>query len=189
MKTEDVAELFPLPKRGYGGVLDAVRKLVKALDTQYFDHHCFIILLDRRTKAVQREVRQLIRGNNRFILGIAIEEIEAWWLADRTNTLIWSGLETSLPDSCRYAAITYRAERDKNPKQTLNELTELSSRFDRCYGQGNVDLATQFVADFWRDRAHLEEIFAQCPKGYAPFEKHVTDNLQRLRTTSNRLLD
>jgi len=69
VNAEDVAEIFPIRKRGHGGVLETVRAMVKALDTQYFDHACFVILLDRRTHAVQDAVEKLIRGKERFILG------------------------------------------------------------------------------------------------------------------------
>src|ERR1051325_1200404 len=80
LTSDDLAEVFPIRKRGHGGVLGTVEAMVKALNTKYFDHACFVILLDRRTSAVQQEVRKLIAGKERFVLGIAIEEIEAWWL-------------------------------------------------------------------------------------------------------------
>ena len=139
LNTDDVAEFFPIRKRGHGGVLETVRALVNALDTQYFEHACFVILLDRRTRAVQNEVHKLIRGRERFILGTAIEEIEAWWLGDRTSTLAWSGFKVGLPLACRYAAVKYVAEKDDAPKRTLDELTRFSDRFDRYYGDGNAD--------------------------------------------------
>jgi len=185
--TEDVAELFPVRKRGHGGVLDAIRRLVKALNTQYYDHACFVILLDRRTRAVQQEIRKLIRGKDRFVLGVAIEEIEAWWLGDRTNTLAWSGLRDRLPEHCRYGARKYKAERDPGPKKTLDELTRLSNRFDRHYGEGNTDMATEFAEDYWRHDARLDEIASQCPKGFGPFQKKMTNRFRQARDRSGRL--
>src|SRR3954452_22563589 len=53
LTADDVGTVFPLRKRGHGGVLDTVRKLVKALEQEPFDHACFVILLDRRTRSVQ----------------------------------------------------------------------------------------------------------------------------------------
>ena len=132
LDSDDVAQEFPLRKRGHGGVLEAVRALIKGLNTKEYDHACFVILLDRKTLAVQKQIRKLIQGKPRFVLGVAIEEIEAWWLGDRTNTLAWSGLGSGkLPQDCEYAKPSYKAETDKKPKATLDKLTRLSHRFDR----------------------------------------------------------
>jgi hypothetical protein len=38
VNAEDIAEVFPIRKRGHGGVLETVRAMVKALDSQHFDH-------------------------------------------------------------------------------------------------------------------------------------------------------
>jgi hypothetical protein len=181
---EDIAEVFQIRKRGHGGVLETVRRLVIALDDPaVYSHAFFVILLDRRTRAVQEEIRQLLVNHNRFVLAVAIEEIEAWWLGDRENTLVWSGLKDALPDDCRYAEKNYRSERDGNPKKTLDELTRVSDRFDRCYGEGNVDLAREFSEDYWRRYARLDDIRSQCPQGYRPFEKAAT---QQFRSASRR---
>lgn len=187
LDAEDVAEIFAIRKRGHGGVLKTVQRLVKALDTQHFDHACFVILLDRRTRHVQNRVRRLIQGRERFVLGVAIEEIEAWWLGDRTNTLAWSALTNVLPTDCRYAIADYHAEADSDPKQTLDELTRCSERFDRFYGDGNLDLAREFAEDYWRSYAHLNEIEGQCPRSFAPFQQEMTTQFQRCRGRSGRL--
>ena len=186
---DDVAQHFGLRKRGHGGVLKALQALVKALESEHFDHACFVILLDRRTAAVQREVAKLIQGKPRFVLGVAIEEIEAWWLADRTNTLAWNGLiEADLPNDCDYARSNYKAERDPSPKRTLDGLTRLSDRFDRGYGEGNLDMAEEFARDFWREFARLEEIASQCPRGFARFQRKMVNALRRAKASSGRLI-
>jgi hypothetical protein len=184
VRPDDIAEQFFIRKRGHGGVLETVRRLVCVLDSDVFDHAFFVILLDRRTRPVQQEIRQLLANRNRFVLGIATEEIEAWWLADRVNTLTWAGLlPDGLPADARYAQGRYRPERDDRPKATLDELTRLSNRFDRCYGDGNVDLAQEFAEDYWRQFARLDDIRNQCPQGYRPFEKATT---QQFRAASRR---
>jgi hypothetical protein len=160
-------------------VLETVRRLVAALSTDVYDHAFFVILLDRRTRPVQDEIRALIGAHGRFVLGIAIEEIEAWWLADRRNTLEWAGLAESLPAHCRYADGRYHAERDDEPKKTLDELTRESDRLDRYYGDGSVELAIEFAEDYWKEFAHLDDIRAQCTQGYRPFEKDVTQHFRR----------
>jgi hypothetical protein len=184
---EDVADLFPLRKRGHGGVLDTVRRLVTTLDTGVSDYSCYVILLDRKTLQVQTKLHSLVSGKDRFILAVAIEEIEAWWLGDRTNTLAWSALTGNLPGQCRYAREGYQAERDTSPKRTLDELTRLSNRFDRTYGEGNLELAEEFAREYWRKHAKLDEIAAQCPTGYQPFEREMTNAFHRARSAAGYL--
>jgi|GEM_PF-2045169 len=186
---EDMAEVFFIRKRGFGGVVETVRRLVKALETAVFDHAFFVIVLDRRTQAAQTEIKAMLANRNRFVVAVAIEEIEAWWLADRQNTLAWSALKDNLPGDCRYARENYQAERDDNPKKTLNELTRLSDRFDRCYGEGNVDLAREFAEDYWRKFAQLDAIRSQCPQGYRPFEKAATQQFRAASRRARRLFD
>ncbi|MBN1554251.1 MAG: hypothetical protein JXA11_05865 [Phycisphaerae bacterium] len=182
--SDDVADFFFIRKKGHGGVLEVVRKLVSVLDTKNYKHAFFVILLDRRTQCVQKEIRRLLKNRNRFALGVAIEEIEAWWLADRENTLKWSGFtRTNLPTGTRYASEAYNAEKDPEPKKTLDELTRISNRFDRFYGVGNMDMATAFAEKYWRENAKLDAIHSGCPKGYGSFEKVVVN---RFRTAKNK---
>lgn len=187
IEPDEVPERFSLRKRGHGGVLKAVRALVRALDTEHFDHSCFVILLDRRTAPVQREVAKLIRGRPRFVLAVAIEEIEAWWLGDRTNTLAWTGLKPSdLPEGLPYAASKYKAEKDANPKATLDGLTRLSDRLDRYYGEGSLDLAEDFAEEHWRSSARLDEISSQCPRGFGRFQRHMVNAFRRAKARADQ---
>jgi hypothetical protein len=180
----DIADEFRIRKKGHGGVLETVRSLVKALASSESDHSFFVIVLDRRTKAVQNKIRRLVRGQDRFVVGVAIEEIEAWWLGDRTNTLQWTSFAAAGLPSCRYAQQGYRAEEDPTPKTTLNELTQLSDRFDRVYGRGNVDLTEDFAERYWRPNARLSEIAEQCPMGYVPFETAICEQFKRSKRQS-----
>ena len=186
VSSDDVAEILHVRKRGHGGVLETLRKLVSVLDTQYYDYAFIVILLDRRTRAVQRQVRRLLRNHDRFVLGIAIEEIEAWWLGDRTNTLAWAGV-TRLPHGARYALSGYHAEDDASPKKTLDELTRISDRFDRYYGDGNTDMAIEFADGFWRPYAKLDVIRTECPEGYGEFEKIAVNRFRAARNASGWL--
>ena len=146
-----------------------------------------MILLDRRTARVQREIRKLISRCERLVLGIAIEEIEAWWLADRRSTLAWADLDGHLPSGCRYAQAGYQSERDKDPKKTLNELTSISDRFDRTYGDGNLDMATEFAENHWRVSASLDELRGQCPVGYVSFDRDATQEFRNAAHRQGRL--
>ena len=145
-----------------------------ALETQVFDYAFYVVMLDRRTRPVQDEIKRLLANRDSFVLGIAIEEIEAWWLADRQNALAWSGLQEGLPDNCRYAQKKYSPERDNDPKKTLDELTRCSDEFDRYYGEGSVDLASDFAENYWKGFARLDNISRACPKGFRPFQRAAT---------------
>ena len=184
---DDAAQGFPVRKRGHGGVLDAVRRITAVLSQSslYADYSFFIVLVDRRTKAVQKEVRKLVSGTGRFIMGVAIEEIEAWWLGDRGSTLDWCGLGNRLPGSARYAQKGYVAEKDRAPKKTLDELTDLSPELDRRYGEGNAGLAMEF-ADIWKGTAKLADIETQCPRGFGKFCRVATNALRSAKTSSGR---
>lgn len=184
----DVAETFPLRKRGHGGVLETVRKLVRVLESGEYDHAGFVIVLDERTRDVQNKLRRLIRGKRCFVLGIAVKEIEAWWLGDRTNTLKWLGLDEDAISQTRYAdPQKYSAEKDDNPKRTLDELTRLSDRLDRCYGSGNLELAVAFAEDYWFGHARLDDIARQCPNGFGRFQRDMINKFCRVKAREGRL--
>jgi hypothetical protein len=183
---EDVGEVLFIRKAGFGGVLEKVRALVQTLDAAGFDHDFYIILLDRKTRPAQEEVRRLIGGRPRFVLGIAIEEIEAWWLADRANTLAWAQLE-AVPPGCRYGARGYHAESDDDPKRTLDEITRLAVCFDRVYGLGSTELAAEFAWVYgWYQNAHLDAIAAGCAEGFRPFRAEVAGQFRRLVPSHKR---
>ena len=147
-----------------------------------------MILLDRKTKSVQQQIRKLIRGNPRFVLGIAIEEVEAWWLGDRINTFEWTDLTADeLPPECLYGQPKYKAENDKMPKTTLDHLTRLSQRFDRYYGEGNLDMAMEFAEEHWARSASLDQISSQCPRGFDRFQRSMINAFRRARASAGRL--
>lgn len=184
---DDLGEIIPLRKRGHGGVVEAVRKVVIHLEQHPPTNHAFfVILLDRRTRQAQEAVKRLIRGKSLFVLGIAIEEMEAWWLADRHSTLNWLGLSDCSDSSCRYWGRRYKAEGDDDPKRTLDELTYLSPLLDQRYGRGNKQLAADF-AELWQNSARLNAIEQQCPEGFQPFCQKVTESLNREKTQRGRL--
>jgi hypothetical protein len=184
----DAAEWLKLRPRGHGGVWLAVQKAIRVLQEEEFPYSFIIILLDRRTKAIQGKIRRLISGRDRFVLAVAQEEIEAWWLGDRPCTLSWLRFDAA-PGNTRYAKPGYQAERDKEPKKTLTELTQESPNpeIDRNYGEGNLDLARDF-ADFWEGRVNLPEIEGQCPKRFQPFCHDTTEAFRRAKTSEGRLL-
>jgi hypothetical protein len=183
----DLGEIIPLRKRGHGGVLEGVRRVVNYLK-QYPrpDHAFYVVLLDRRTRHIQREVRRLIAGTHLFVIGIAIEEIEAWWLADRSNTLAWIGLRGEAQGQLEYLREGYSPERDQDPKRTLDELTNASPVLERRYGRGNAGLASEFAERYWSDRADLAAIEMGCPRGFAPFCNDVTERLSREKRVRRR---
>ncbi len=185
VQVADAFEWLQMRPRGHGGVWMAIRRMVQVLRKDPNLPYAFIIiLLDRRTQKIQTKVRKLIAGKDRFILAIAQEEIEAWWLGDRTNTLGWLGFGQP-PAGTRYAANDYLAERDDKPKRTLDELTEKSPRLDRVYGEGNLDLARDF-AELWDGRVRLQEIETQCPNQFPSFCRGTTQAFRRTKSHTNR---
>lgn len=186
---DDLTEIIPTRKRGYGGVLKAVQRLVDCLSqTPLAEYAFFVILLDAPPSRVRRRVRQLIGGNPRFVLGIAIREIEAWWLADRRNTLAWLRLDEEPRGKARYWAASYKPENDRHPKRTLDELTVLAPELDQHYGHGNTELAREFAEDYWRDSAELDAMESSCPRGFRPFCRDTTEALRAERARQGRLL-
>lgn len=184
---DDLGQIIPLRKRGHGGVVEAVQRLVTYLEQNPpTDHAFFVILLDRRTRQAQEAVKRLIQGKALFILGIAIEEVEAWWLADRENILTWLGLPDHPRNDCRYWSKRYRAEKDDRPKLTLDQLTMLSEHLDQRYGNGNKQLAADF-AQIWKEMAGLTAIEHECPLGFKPFCKDVAELLNREKKHKGRL--
>ncbi len=183
----DVTEPFNIRKRGHGGVLETVKTLVEFLTKDSLGYSFVVIVLDRRTKEVQQEIRKLVAGNAGFIFGIAIEEIEAWWLGDRTNTLAWSGFTPETLPACRYklrdskGRLVYAAEKGPEPKNTLDEITERSRKLEYRYGDGNTELASQFADDHWTPNARLDEISAQCPNGFGEFRKQACQGFRASR--------
>jgi hypothetical protein len=178
--------LFPMRKRGAGGVVEATERLIRALETSPFEGYLFfLIVLDSRPRNPVKKVRQLVSGRERFVFGVAIREIEAWWLGDRKSTLQWLQL-SALPLNCAYAAKGYTAEKDREPKRTLDELTRLSRALLSRYRQGNAELAAEF-AEQWRSKARLDGIELQCPKGFRPFCRATADAFRRVKAGSGGL--
>lgn len=173
--------------RGHGGVWMAIRRIVRVLQKDPNLPYAFIvILLDRRTQKIQQKVRKLISGKDRFVLAVAQEEIEAWWLGDRTNTLSWLDFREP-PTGTRYAESAYLSERDDKPKRTLHELTQKSARVDRVYGEGNLDLAREF-AELWDGRTRLREIETQCPRQFPAFCRETAQAFRRAKSLDRRLV-
>lgn len=182
---DDATQWLGLRTRGHGGVFQAVKRMVTVLSSQTALPFAFIvILLDHRTKPIQNKIRKLISGKEQFVLAIAKKEIEAWWLADRSNTLAWLELERTA-SALRYFKAGYKAEKDDAPKRTLHELTQASSRLDRLYGEGNTALAKDF-AEFWEGQVRLHEIEEQCPENFSPFCAQVTQSFRRAKSRTGR---
>ena len=181
--------VFPMRRRGHGGVLKAVERLVSCLVANPMSEYAFfVVVVDSGPEGVLRRLRRLVRANPRLVLGIAVREIEAWWLADRRNTLAWLELERQPDGTARYWAKGYSPERDRRPKTTLDELTLRAPRLEQHYGDGNTELAREFAEDYWGKSAELDAIAASCPRGFAPFCDATTAALLAEKRRQSRLL-
>lgn len=187
LSAEDMAEVVPIRKRGQGGVVATLRQVIQALDAADPPLHDFyVVLLDHRTKQEHAAVRKFISGRPKFVFGTAIEEIEAWWLADRRSTLAWLGLDEVAASRAGYDVQTYKAEKDPDPKHTLDKLTRISDSCDRPYGRGHTGLAEDF-AEYWKDTAELGVIETQCPKGFRPFCQKSENTMTRVLNEHGKL--
>lgn len=72
--------------------------------------------------------------------------------------------------------------------KALDAITRVSSRFDRNYGEGNVDMAADFGKNYWRRGARLQEIAQQCPVGYGGFEHQLRSRIRSQRNRSRERL-
>jgi len=166
---------------GDGQVVKAVRHLKRRLDEgNCSEYSLFVIVLDRASKVPIARIRRMIRGDARFVFGTAIQEIEAWWLGDRQSTLAWLRLAAGRPAGLRYWRNAYQAERDDDPKKTLDELTLVSPTVTVRYGRGNSGMASEFAGG-WRIGALLTQIEAECPRGFSPFCLQTTAAMRRVR--------
>jgi hypothetical protein len=166
-------------KGGHGQIVRALKHLRDCMNEEpWSDCGVFVVVIDERSGPARARIRRLIRGNGKFVFGIAIREIEAWWLADRKNTLEWLRLSEDSIGGLRYATIGYRSERDDAPKRTLNELTGQSDKLETTYGEGNTELAREF-ASIWNGNADLDQIELQCHRGFRPFCREAAETLRR----------
>lgn len=168
-------------KTGHGGVLEKIRALMEFHDEckkslERMPESFYVIVLDRRTRTVQQMIKETMNNCSiPYVMGIAIEEIEAWILADRCQLLNWLQLDESASHvrKLRYFDSEYDPEEDSDPKKTLDQLIRASSVPSAdCW---NTDAAAEFV-EFWRDGSmDLVEIEKGCPKGFKPFSEAVSE--------------
>jgi hypothetical protein len=177
--TVDEFQETQIRKRGFGAVLDGVRLVIEQMEAgTYARPDVLVVVLDhRKTQAVVDEIRRLTRSMDWIAIGIAVEEIEAWWLADQNQVLAW--LEISREDARRVGySESYSPERDHDPKQTLHLLTQASNKILFNYGRGSVTLAEEFADVAWKNWADLESMVFKCPRGFAPFAERMRSLLR-----------
>lgn len=163
-------------KRGYGAVLEAVRNVIKEMEAgRYTKPDILVIVLDsRKTADTVREIRRLVRAIDWVVIGIAVEEIEAWWLADRNQVLAWLDISTDDASNAGYPD-THAPEKDQEPKNTLHKLTEISEKVLFNYGRGSVQLAEDFADSAWQNFVDIESMKFKCPRGFTPFFEKITN--------------
>lgn len=183
---DDLDTRLRIRKTGHGGVVAKLKRLLQIIDAgQDMGCRFYVVVLDnRKLDAVHAEVRKLLGGKAGFVFGVAIQELEAWWLADTGSVLEWLGLTRVelAAAGLDYGSDQYHAEKDQTPKATLDTLTRISSAVDSVYGRaGNSELADDF-GEYWRDRAQLDIIEHQCPNGFRPFADEVATAFRRCLT-------
>ena len=153
-------------KGGYGkqvlmAITDAVHDKASAV----------VVVTDRDGESNQSRLTEMVRGRELAeskglvcptALGLAIEELEAWLLADEMAIASATGKRPDrlLPDP----------EADDNPKATLQ--TYLPKISDAQEGPWPYEAIAEVI--------DLETLKKRCPKGFGPFYDEVTKNLSHL---------
>jgi hypothetical protein len=141
--------------RGEGGAFfkKAVRLLQEARENGC---DAAVMLIDQDHEPDRR--KQLDRAQDHVkeaiprAFGVAIEEFEAWFLAD----------ETALPDSSgRRIRTQPDPESIAHPKEHLRSV---------CPNACNAEALSEIAR-----KVRLDEVEKRCPKGFAPFAKRVRD--------------
>jgi len=177
---EDDLHVIRIRKSGHGGVLEKVRAVCAAVrDGLYTRPDILVIVLDKKkTESCQDEVKELIRGLDWVVFGIAVEEIEAWWLADQEQVLGWLQLSRDRASRLGYD-FEYSPEYDENPKLMLDKLTAESDAVNYRYHGGNLSLAKEFCDVAWSNGVDLERIRGRCAMGFAPFMRKFSERCGR----------
>jgi hypothetical protein len=172
--SSDEFNLSLIRKSGHGGVLEKVRRVVDRIKRyEFLRPDILVIVLDhKKTSKVVDEIKRLIRGVDWIVLGIAIEEIEAWWLADQKQTLAWLQMSVEEASNLGYGH-DYAPESDIDPKRTLDILTSKSDAIEARYGRGLTPLAEHFASVAWENWADLDSMRVKCAKGFAPFQRQL----------------
>jgi len=184
LQTDNTIERIGIRQNGHGQVLKALKKLKTLInDGPFSEYSLFIVLVDQVPAGIRRRFEREVRGNARLVFATAIREIEAWWLADRASVLAWLRLTEADITTHRYGMAAYNAERDHNPKDTLDQITNISTAVQTRYDGGNVGLAREF-SSIWKDSARLDQIEISCGAGFAPFCRATTRALRRSRSNA-----
>lgn len=167
--------IVPIRKAGHGGVKERIVRVINnRSEERVYNADALIAVLDyRKTQETIAEIKRTISSFHQFVLGIAKYEIEAWWLADQTQTLAWLNLTRENANSVGYDA-DYAAEHDEEPKKTLNLLTTISDKVEEVYGDGNAGLAEEFVDEAWYQNVNIEEVKAGCPEYFREFYQRIS---------------
>ena len=155
---------LPYPPNGAGEIPKNLKILTRLY--QYEEEKrrigcdLFILVHDsRNTQEIQKEIRSILRDAVGFpaVYGLAIQEIEAWVLAEHKH------LNNHLFQIHPCPTLPHKPEDDPAPKKTLIELfLKRSERFE--YDHWNTECAWA-VAPYLRPKA----IAFQCRRGFGAF--------------------
>lgn len=165
----------PFPPNGYGEIPKNLKMLVKlyenASERQRIGCDLFVVVLDsRRTKEVQRQIKDVLRGASVFpaVYGVAIQETEAWVLGDIGNVnkhVFKVAPEPQLPKA---------PEKDPDPKKTLVDLfVRVSPVLE--YDAWNTECARAVAPHLRKDT-----VAVRCPKGFGKFATGFEQTIRRL---------
>lgn len=130
-----------------------------------------VVVADRGGERNRKRLEEMKKGrddaaqdgiNVPAALGLAVEELEAWLLADETAISATTGmtLAGALPDP----------ESDNNPKSTLS----------RLYSQATARKDRWRLHEAIADGIDLDSLARRCPRGFSPFQQEILERLSHL---------
>ncbi len=162
---------FPYPSGGFGEIPKNLRLLITLFEDEgerrKLGCDMFVIVHDsRHTEEIQKEIRNILKEAHSFpaVYGLAIQEIEAWVLADIEH------LNREVFKLTPCPRLQRSPERDPDPKSTLTEKFIKPSKhigFDRW----NPECA-RMVAPLLRS----SQVRSHCPKGFGRFWDSLRGN-------------
>lgn len=178
IRQKDAVRFIERPRRGFGRVQEVLKDIAGFRDEKtrrgekdgdILNYDVLVALIDKRAK--NREKCKSYARKLDAVLGVAIEEFEAWILGDLPSIKTWLGVDKEGVESCGITP-SYRAEKDKNPKATLKCLVTESA-----FSCGWDSLVASQYAMEWQPQ--LDKIEAQCPRGFKPFARQLSSHMRR----------
>ena len=151
-----------------------IKKIINLIaDAHWKKSQMCVVVIDARKerhKDLNNQVRKaetelLEHGNDKFMIGLAIHEIEAWILADP------KARKAGLGEHAKHHKFSGKPEDDPDPKSSLKQLmgeilAENSGIIRFCYSTSEPEIETRKTMI---ENMRPKEVSNLCPLGFKPF--------------------